>query len=748
MHINKCANVHIDVITKLNKQSATLMDKLNARKTIGTTSLIEIDRATQKIQDKIIGTYESYEMELMDMSDTHKDKFRQWISTLTDGSIPPAQLIHDLKQEHNLLNEERLKLNRELIEMQAERKLWKRNNEDLQQMKDKLSALKSHITKNDTTDNNDFHSTLPFESTKMTSKYQPPTPSRNHNNVAEYNNSAPYQRDDPVIYEDDINSFIGFISNENGPPVFKDRHWFYDIYSNGGVTMKMCSDQYIQPYKDTLTQAKSPRIKQPNSPSPPSPPTSMPVVPPYQNAPREPPFHSSYQPTNAKQQQSFGSQLHHTQNPRYVQRTLNFNEFVYPAGTPPKSVWTSQMCKNAEHWGLKVDNDNELYQFYTTLQNMVTESNIFIKPYDQLTRQDDISMITPHNCSNYASAYAAMSKGLFILLDQYKTTIFENYPSPIQSIEAYRSNFNGFGFIKHIMKRQHPHLKPIADTGTQVKPIFDENQSIYTFINAYIRWINDETLEGRTYNDKDKIKYVLRNLDPSTWQHVISKVESKLALIFLDETNPLPFPQELKLTPDLGITLLEYAPMLSRNDLENANGNMTSPTINRLDPYNRKNKAPFEKKYKRNDKKYEHDNDKWADKLEWKIIPGAICPACKTNNHNVYETGCPTLAKFAACKEFYDKTPKDKLEPVKKSYWKYLSEIRRKMKESRNHTRKTLKFLNGSFESDEINVLKEEFFRQYKEEYQEEQYRADNPFHNLDFENDDNDMNEMSSSQE
>ena len=53
------------------------------------------------------------------------------------------------------------------------------------------------------------------------------------------------------------------------------------------------------------------------------------------------------------------------------------------------------------------------------------------------------------------------------------------------------------------------------------------------------------------------------------------------------------------------------------------------------------------------------NNDEWADKIEWKIMPGETCPACLKNNHNVYKTGCPSLLVFAACSNFYHKTPKE-----------------------------------------------------------------------------------------
>ena len=57
--------------------------------------------------------------------------------------------------------------------------------------------------------------------------------------------------------------------------------------------------------------------------------------------------------------------------------------------------------------------------------------------------------------------------------------------------------------------------------------------------------------------------------------------------------------------------------------------------------------------------------------LEWKIIPGASCPACKKNNHNVYKTGCPALGLFANCKEFYDSQPKNLIDKAQNSFNKY-----------------------------------------------------------------------------
>jgi hypothetical protein len=116
---------------------------------------------------------------------------------------------------------------------------------------------------------------------------------------------------------------------------------------------------------------------------------------------------------------------------------LSQNEFHYPKGSEPKQVWTSTKLKQASNWGLKVDSDDDLYQFCTTIQNMVTDYNIYIKPYEQLTKPDDIALITPHNCSNYETSYATMTIGIFLLLDQNKDDISENYQGLKYSIEAF-----------------------------------------------------------------------------------------------------------------------------------------------------------------------------------------------------------------------------------------------------------------------------------------------------------------------
>lgn len=186
-----------------------------------------------------------------------------------------------------------------------------------------------------------------------------------------------------------------------------------------------------------------------------------------------------------------------------------------------------------------------------------------------------------------------MSKGIFLLLDQNKDEIFENHQALKYSIEAFQDTFDDFSYLKRIMNCCHPHLKSISDQGTRNKPVFHVNHTIYTFINEYIRWIQDELLQNRSYLDRDKIKYVIFNLPPLSWATAITKVEAMLAQIYANDLHPLPFPNSLTLTPDLSLTLLDFIPQSERAELECGTGEMTIPaTINQIDnPYQKRNKG-------------------------------------------------------------------------------------------------------------------------------------------------------------
>ena len=115
-------------------------------------------------------------------------------------------------------------------------------------------------------------------------------------------------------------------------------------------------------------------------------------------------------------------------------------------------------------------------------------------------------------------------------------------------------------------------------------------------------------------------------------------------------------------------------------------------------------------------------------KWKWDIIPGARCPACNKNNHNVYKTGCPSLAVYTKCKQFHEKHTDEEIAPVIEAYNKYQKELNRKLKERRNNDCRMIRTLHqNNYPDNEINDLKEDLFQQYKSDFPEEQYNHDKP---------------------
>ena len=427
-------------------------------------------------------------------------------------------------------------------------------------------------------------------------------------------------------------------------------------------------------------------------------------------------------------------------------RKLNQDEFIYPPGTIPKYVCTNSLNKYGKTWELKITSKEDLSTFYNTLQNLLTEYNIYLRPYESITRNNGLELITPNDCSNFIAAKSSMSKALFTFLDQNKSTIFEHYTEPIHLIDAYRPDFDGFEFLKQIMEEWHPNLKPLVDNNTRLNsiPKFANYPTIYTFINAYINWITDERIQNCTYTDKDKLDWILSQLD-SRWTVAITKVEKMKQDIYIDETSPKPFPNCLKLTSKLGIWLTKQIPEDLRSSLHNDIDTDTQALVN---------KTYFKSKGRPNDKppsyhKKTHSSKKqpdinWSKVLKYETIPNARCPGCGGINHNVYSTGCPTLARFAICKEFYDSQPKEAIEPVIKSYNEYMKTLRTKMKTRRNEGRKFIKRCASKtdrYDNEDIDTLRTEWFETYKEDFEDyDNITDDNPFDTYDLEPDDSDQ--------
>ena len=140
---------------------------------------------------------------------------------------------------------------------------------------------------------------------------------------------------------------------------------------------------------------------------------------------------------------------------------------------------------------------------------------------------------------------------------------------------------------------------------------------------------------------------------------------------------------------------------------------------------------PFKRKLQKFGDKYSKNTTEFAKEIKWEIIPGAKCEACNKSNHNVYKTGCPSLAVFCACKDFYDKTPKDKLKPVLKAFEEYQTELRKKLRQRRNNDRCVLRAVAHEVDDKDMTKLQDTLMDAYVKDHADKQYLESNPYHIL-----------------
>ena len=300
------------------------------------------------------------------------------------------------------------------------------------------------------------------------------------------------------------------------------------------------------------------------------------------------------------------------------------------------------------------------------------------------------------------------------------------------------------------MEKRHPNLKNINDEEQRQKPKYADSSNIFSFINNYIEWMQDEWLTAkRTYTRKEQIDHVLNELDDS-FKEAKQSMREDIRLLNLNSDNPKPFPQKLHVDEKLGPYIMSILSPTTRDKIydtitidisdDDSDTDNNTPMIRALKKGDR-NKGTFNPKQRGQNNSYGQRKDtKWAKNIKWEIQPGEQCPACGKCNHNVYKTGCPSLSQFAVCKEFYDKTPKELLDSVIDSYKQYQKELKEKLRQQRNNDRKAIRTLTERYQNDDdIAEIKKTFFKAYVDDYPEEQFLESNPYCTLeDEDNDDN----------
>lgn len=677
-NVNSASNVNKQEILDLTVQLNELTTQLTASQSVGKQSINSINTLLTELRKTITDTYADYEDDIMQIADNEKSEFRHWIDTRMKTVTEYKELITSLTTEKDLCRAERLLMESTRIQQQSWfDNLKKEHNSN--QLHYGLNHVSPHIQKSD-----DTISSIPHTS--------PPDNDKVH---------TPFKADTMVHYKNaTISDITGYIMNEQAP-TFKDGYWHYDIFTAKGACMRNCSEQYMTLVQEKIGADinKDETIIEPTIIEPPSEPT------------RRPPTYDS--PLKKFKMKGMINKLHF--NPTsYSPRALQPDEFEYPIGSKPMTVYANDLTKAAAKWDIKLRYESDLRGSYERLQTRMALFNIYLIDYDHINKKNECCQLSPSNCTNYDIARKQMGRSLFIVLEDNQDRYFEHYNVPKTFISAYRRQHDGFGLITHIMEPKHPNLKITSNRKAPKEPSFTDYTSIYEFLDAYIEWCEDEIIRAnRRYTDREKIDHIRDELS-SAFQTAKYKIKCKLDE--LDADFDKPFPTNLILNEKLAKYIVSLLP---EGDKANINKIILCPEINKTE---HRPQYPPKKA----------NENKWADNLNWEILPGARCPACHKSNHNVYKTGCPELARFAVCKEFYDKTPDAQLQPVIREYKKYQATLSKKMKERRNSDRRTLRTLKSAYDDDDLVKIKSSLFNEYKSDFMEEQYLTENPLDYLD----------------
>ena len=697
--INNTASINKTELQTLYEQLKGLTSKLEASQSVGTASIKSINTLILELRRTINDTYAEYEDDVLQIADNEKSEFRTWIDTRMTKVTEYNDLLKSITIEKDLCKAERILLENERVTQTQ----W--FNEMKQQIKTDHINISSKIQQDDDT---------------LSSIALKPTPTGEIPSIR-----APMQPDTLIHYKNETTSDVtGFIMNER-EPTYKNGYWHYDIFTAKGINMRDCSEKYMNIVTEKIGQDINHNTDQPDIG--------------FDNITRHPSSYTS--PLKKQHMRSMVNKLHVKSNP-YMPRELQADEFEFPIGSKPITVYANDLTKAAAKWDLKLRYESDLRGSYERLQTRLALFNIYLIDYDIISKDNQCCQISPSTCKNYTNARKQMGRALFIVLEDNQDQYFEHYTLPKTFISAYRRQHDGFGLITHIMEPKHPNLRITSNRKAPKEPAFDDYSSIYEFIDAYIDWCDDEIIRAdRKYTDREKIDHIRDELSPA---FQTAKYKIKCKLDELDADSEKPFPTNLQLNERLAKYIVSLLP---EGDKANINKIVDYPSLSKMDNRNGSNyksKPPYDKgKYqspynkRNNDSK---DSQKWADDLKWEIIPGAKCPACY-KQHNVYTTGCPDLARFAACKEFYDSTPAAKLKPVLQAYQRYQATQTKRMRDRRNSDRRTIRTLKSEYDEDDISKIKHSLFHEYKEDFKEAQYTTENPLDQLDEETDsDSDM--------
>ena len=161
--------------------------------------------------------------------------------------------------------------------------------------------------------------------------------------------------------------------------------------------------------------------------------------------------------------------------------------YRYPKNSPQLSrINYAYIIDKGSKWNITLDSEQAMKPFYDKITSRMSEAGILLKPWNKVTKNESLAVITEENCDNFESAYNCMKQALYNYLDENQDKLFRHYSIPRGYIEGFRTTADGFQVLYEILTANHPALVDlVASKEDPIKPTmaaFDNN--IYTFCNA------------------------------------------------------------------------------------------------------------------------------------------------------------------------------------------------------------------------------------------------------------------------
>ena len=139
------------------------------------------------------------------------------------------------------------------------------------------------------------------------------------------------------------------------------------------------------------------------------------------------------------------------------------NQFQFIAQPKEIKIDSTNMLRFAKDWNISwTDCTQDPREFYEILRIRLEAYGILIKPYMNLSKDEDIAVITESNCCNYRNAHSEMSHAIFSAMQTQKVNWFGSNPK-VDLLNYYKTDHNGFGFLKEILSDSHPNLMTLTN---------------------------------------------------------------------------------------------------------------------------------------------------------------------------------------------------------------------------------------------------------------------------------------------